>query len=450
VTATAKAAAQMAAGQAAAGGGVISPRVAALTQEVLKTMFYTKLRNATTALLAAGLLLAGLCPAGPSAIPQAALAQPSAAKDKDKAQDGRPARKDGGRLKPRATLQGHDNAVLAVAFSPDGKRLASAGQDATIKIWDPATGKEVRSLDGSPDAVEALAFSADGKLLAFSTGGHFGTRGPQGGADAVKIWDVASGEEKVQLKDNAGQFDRVAFSPDGKVLAAGFLRAVKLWDTATGKKLATIANNGILDVQDTCLLAFSPDGKTLVMGSGAWGGEQAAIHLWNWSENKSGGSLQTDGRCVFAAFTADGKTLVTLNTHGDLTLWDFARSRERGTVKLATQGMSAAALSADGKVLTLTYLVQGPPANKVVQPTGRVELVDTATGKVLESIALDTAGQCAAFSPRGGMLAVGCRGKEQYPAAGGGFFLGHNAGGDLRGVVRVWNLGGATARSPRK
>src|SRR5262249_1943490 len=148
--------------------------------------------------------------------------------------------------------------------------------------------------------------------------------------------------------------DRVAFSPDGKVLAAGGLRIVKLWDTATGKKLATIKNDGNLGVYDTCLLAFSPDGKTLVMGTGEWGGEAAPIHLWNWSEKQSGGSLPKEGVCVFLAFTADGKTLVTLNAHGDLTHWDFDRSRERKTVKLAPE-MFAAALSADGKVLARSH-----------------------------------------------------------------------------------------------
>jgi RNA polymerase sigma factor (sigma-70 family) len=450
VTATAKAAAQMAAGHAAAGVGGIPPKVAALTQGVLRTMFTTKLKTATAALLAAGLLVAGLLAAGRSATPRAALAQVPAARDKGKAKDAHPAGKGTGRLRLRATLKGHDDAVLAVAFSPDGKLLASASQDTTIKIWDTATGKEVKSLAGSPDAVEALAFSADGKMLASSTGGHFGTRGGQGGADAVKIWDVASGEEKVPLKDNEGQFDRVAFSPDGKVLAAGFLEVVGLWDTATGKKLATIKNNGPFNVNDSCLLAFSRDSKTLVMGSGAWGGEEAPIHLWNWPENKSGGSLRTEGRCVFAAFTADGKTLATLNTHGDLTLWDFDRSRERSTVKLATQGASAAALSANGKVLALTYFLQ-MRKGKFIEPVGKVELLDTARGKILASIPLDTAGQCAAFSPKGRMLAVGCRGKEQYPAGPGQTFaLGRNAEGDLGGVVRIWGLRDPTARSPRK
>src|SRR5207248_3043082 len=106
------------------------------------------------------------------------------------------------------------------------------------------------------------------------------------------------GREKLKLRatleGHSKAVQDVAFSPDGKVLAAGFLRIVKLWHTATGKALATIKNEGSIGIHDTCLLAFSPDGKTLVMGTGAFGGVEAPIHLWNWSENKPNGTLKTD------------------------------------------------------------------------------------------------------------------------------------------------------------
>jgi WD40 repeat protein len=176
-----------------------------------------------------------------------------------------------------------------------------------------------------------------------------------------------------------------------------------------------------------------------VLGTGSFGGVEEPIHLWNWSENKSSGSLKTDGVCMFLAFTADGKTLVTLNSHTDVTLWDFERSRERKTVKLNKSLPAGIAVSPDGKVLALTYRL---PVKKgdFYEATGTIELLDTATGALLETIPLDTAGQSVAFSPKGGMLAAGCRGKEKYPANLKSIRLGDDADGDLSGIVRIWDL----------
>src|SRR5207245_1891114 len=151
------------------------------------------------------------------------------------------------------------------------------------------------------------------------------------GADSVKIWDTATWEEKVKpekVELKSGEGARLVFSPDGKALAAASLRVVQLWETATGKELTTVENREGIGARDVPLLAFSPDGKNLVLGNG-FGGVAEPIQFWSWSENKPNGSLKTDGTCLFLAFTADGKTLVTLNSHGDLTLWDFESSQER-------------------------------------------------------------------------------------------------------------------------
>jgi WD40 repeat protein len=130
---------------------------------------------------------------------------------------------------------------------------------------------------------------------------------------------------------------------------------VKVWDTATGKELATIENRKGVSIHSVPLLTFSPDGKTLVIGTGDFADDP--ILLWNWSEKKTDGSLKTDGLCAFLALTADGKTLVTLNQHGDLTLWDFEKSTERQTKMLKNDPSAqwTAAMSADGKLLALTY-----------------------------------------------------------------------------------------------
>ena len=103
------------------------------------------------------------------------------------------------------TLKGHGGRVTSVAFSSDGKRLASAASGGIVKLWDAATGHESRTLKGHTSSVTSAAFSPDGKQLASAA------------SDAtVKVWDVATGQESVVLKVHTHVVSSVAFSPDGK------------------------------------------------------------------------------------------------------------------------------------------------------------------------------------------------------------------------------------------
>jgi WD40 repeat protein len=137
-------------------------------------------------------------------------------------------------VKPLRTFEGHTKEVAGIAFSRDGKRLASASHDGTVRIWDAATGAELHTLRGHGDYyVQGVAFSPDGKWLASA-----------GWDQRVVLWNVASGERARTLKaGGGGEFaGSVAFSPDskwlvaaGELVAAGFDEIIPIWDVGTGK-----------------------------------------------------------------------------------------------------------------------------------------------------------------------------------------------------------------------
>src|SRR5205807_2107739 len=107
---------------------------------------------------------------------------------------------------------GHTGSVRSLTVSPDGKLLASAAQDWTVRLWDGATGKEKIALKGHPEGAQSVVFSPDGKLLASA-----------GGDKVVRVWDVATGKETAVLKGHTDCVFSLAFSPDGKLLASGGL-----------------------------------------------------------------------------------------------------------------------------------------------------------------------------------------------------------------------------------
>src|SRR5262249_32429834 len=161
------------------------------------------------------------------------------------------------------TLTGHGGEVLAVAFAPDGRLLASGSSDQTIRLWDPGTGEERKLLRGHTGAVRTLAFAAPNSQL-LASGSADGT---------VRIWDVAQGREIKTLSGHLGAIRGVAFAPDGQSLATvddnGSLR---LWDWKAGKETrATKSRPGTL-----YSVVFSPDGTVL-----ATGGNEALVYLWD-------------------------------------------------------------------------------------------------------------------------------------------------------------------------
>ena len=200
-----------------------------------------------------------------------------------------------------APLASHDDKINSVAFSPNGKTLATGGADGTIRMWDVATHRQIGApLASRAGVVYSVAFSPDGKTLA--TGSADGT---------IRFWDVATQQMARSWPTNSPVFD-VAFSPDGKILASGNLDdTARLWDVAT---LRPIGNPFI-----GYSLVFSPDGKIL-----ATGGYDHIVRLWNVVSRTGTAVLTGHTKPVNSvAFSPDGKTLAAGAADGTVRLWDI-------------------------------------------------------------------------------------------------------------------------------
>jgi WD40 repeat protein len=224
--------------------------------------------------------------------------------------------------------------VVSVAFSPNGRMLASGSSDGTMKLWDVTTGRSwtltdhanvVRSLaslldgktlangrpplpvTGPADRVSPLAFSADGSKLA--SGSRDGK---------VKVWDVATRRD---IRTFTGHKDRVlsvAFSPDGRTLASGSLdETVRLWDVDTGRTIRTLPGHsgGALSV------AFSPDGSKLASGSGSF--TDATVKLWDVATGADQTRRGLRGGVLSVAFSPDGSKLASGSGDQSVRLWSL-------------------------------------------------------------------------------------------------------------------------------
>jgi RNA polymerase sigma factor (sigma-70 family) len=428
---TLRAALLMAAGRSAGAAGV-SAEVVSLVQGVTQAMFLSKLSTAAVALLvvvfvgASALVLAHQAlstkPAkeelsGPPAADEAKGKPPAEGQARtdpfgDRLPDGALARMGTRRLRERGP-------VLALAFAPDGKTLASASSGEVhrwevsggketgawslgtgsggfalalspncrtavwkhggeLVLWDMTAGKELRRLRGHRENVLCAAFSPDGKTLASADR----TR-------AVLLWDVGTGQVLHQLTGQKPGGLAVAFSPDGKVLATG-ADIVRLWDVAGGKEMHQLAGSG----KGVASVAFSPDGKTLASGEG-----DKTVRLWDpatGAEVRRLGGLTGEARPL--AFAEGGKTLVAGVSGPDVRLWtwDVATGKELRRIGGSEEFLTCLAVSPDGKTVATGGVDRA------------IRLWDVAGGRKLLGAEghLGTVG-AVAFSPDGKTLATG-------------------------------------------
>jgi WD40 repeat protein len=202
-----------------------------------------------------------------------------------------------------------------LAFFPDGKTLAGGG-DRDVKLWDVATGEVVRLYRGPKCPITALALSPDGRTLAAT-----GTTGIPGKGTHywdIHLWDAATGKELRRWSDGIARITALAFSPDGKTLACGGEnRHLRFWDVGSGKELspfsALIAGESV---------AFSPDGKLLAAAGSTPEASKCSVGLWELATRKRLPQFGEDARFGYTLdFSPDGKTLGVVGFDGILRLW---------------------------------------------------------------------------------------------------------------------------------
>ena len=241
--------------------------------------------------------------------------------------------------KQLVVLSDRRNFPGTLAFSPDSTTIASDGRTGTIQIWDVATGDPLATLTGHTDTVEALAFSPDGKTLA-STSEDL----------SIRLWDIDSEEHLSTLTGHKKPVKVLVFSPDGNTLAsAGMGGTVRLWDPGTGKQIRALVQFGLTDTDqefpaatrqtawiDT--LAFSPDGSMLASGD-----HHGTVRLWRLSDGSLLSTAQPDTEPIprsirTLAFSMDKPIFMTVDWKGTIHSWNASTGTQLATLTLKGHG----------------------------------------------------------------------------------------------------------------
>jgi WD40 repeat protein/serine/threonine protein kinase len=360
------------------------------------------------------------------------------------------------------TLRGHTGPVLKVAFSADGTRILSAGQDGSVRVWDAADGQSLLTLSGLAAFATSVAFSSDGKRIAFAsddrtirvcdvrtekvlstlTGhtrpitdmafNHEGTRIASVSFDqTVRVWNAAGGNEIHTMAGHSDSIYGVTFSPDGTCIASvGEDATVRLWDAVTGHRKRSLAVTG-----DTpCEVSFSPDGNRIASATL----ERGMITVWDVATGHEMHTFKAHTRWVHSmAISPEGKRIASGGDQS-VRVWDAATGQELLTLKGHTGELNSVVFSPDGTRIasasddgtvrvwdaragqeTLKFHGHKPGFQRVAfSPDGTriasagwhdrtLRLWDTATGQELLTLrGFGSPIRCVAFSPDGTRLAT--------------------------------------------
>jgi WD40 repeat protein/serine/threonine protein kinase len=301
------------------------------------------------------------------------------------------------------TFKKHTAEITALAFSPDGKYLASASHDGTVKVWEAANGAVLHTLEDHGGGATAVVFSPDGGRLASAS--HGGGKNGE-----IHLWDLRNGQKLRSFKEHKGAITSIAFRPNSKHLAsassAGADSTVCLWDTDTGATLLTIPGPGAF-----LAVAFSSNGKRLAIGAA-----DRTISLWDPNVPRRLVTLEGHAdRVTSLAFHPNGKQLVSASEDRTVIVWDPEQRQRLLTLKGHRRGITAVLFSTDGRRLTSA------------SADGTVRVWDAKTSPealILEDLRDPVAR--VAFSPDGRWLATAGSGVTRNGAA-------------IPGFIKIWN-----------
>lgn len=283
------------------------------------------------------------------------------------------------------TFKAHNGWVTAVAFSPDGGRLASGSWDRTVKFWKVSTGEQLGAVANDMKEVQSLAFSRDGHWLA-----------TENSSDTTSLRDPSTGQEIRALPSDkplgplgSNWVYSIAFSPDGRWLASALDdKTVRLWDVNSGRKVRDLT--GLRRV--VVYIAFSPDGRLLATGD-----DQKNIRIWDPASGEEIYKLTGHKKAVYAvAFSPDGRWLASASADKTVKIWDLAVGHELHTLAGHGNMVTSLAFSPDGR-----WLVSGSWDKTI-------KIWDVEAGREVQTLAgHDHPVYSVTFDPRGQWLASG-------------------------------------------
>jgi len=282
-------------------------------------------------------------------------------------------------------LRGFAGAVQNVAFSLDGETLATGCEFTTAQLWPGRPHSKVLQLTPHADGVTSAALSSGGKVLATGSGDFYQPLRPT----EIKFWDVDSGHLLRVLPGHRGDVMSLAFSPDDRILASGSIdKTVRLWNVTSGEELAVLEGQ----TDDVWSVAISPDGRTLAAARGC----NNTVALWDIPSRQPLAPLQGTAIMQPVAFSPDGHLLAAGDFMGLIRVWDTANWREKHLLTHEAGPISALAFSPDG-----TRIAAGS-TNKLIR------LWSVRTGRELATLqGHQHVVQSIAFSPDGRTLASG-------------------------------------------